>query len=42
MTQPAEKPAPENRRRGVRLTALAVGLVAVGIYATFLLAVMLP
>jgi hypothetical protein len=42
MTHPAEKPAPLNSRRGVRITAWAVGLVAVGIYAAFLLAVMLP
>jgi hypothetical protein len=42
MTTPAEKPAPHARRRGVRITAWAVGLVAVGIYAAFLLSVMLP
>lgn len=42
MTNPVEKPVPDNRRRGVRLTAWAVGLLAVGIYAVFLLSVMLP
>lgn len=42
MTTPAEKPAPQTRSRGVRITAWAVGLVAVGIYAAFLLSVMLP
>jgi hypothetical protein len=41
MTTPAEKPS-TNRSRGVRITAWAVGLVAVGIYAAFLLSVMLP
>ena len=42
MTQPANKPAPDSRRRGARLTACAFGVVAVGIYASFLLSVMLP
>lgn len=42
MTQPADKPATDSRRRAVRITAWAVGLVAVGIYAAFLLSVMLP
>ena len=43
MTPPVEKPTiPDTRRRGVRRTAWAVGLVAVGIYAAFLLSVMLP
>ena len=42
MNTPAEKPANPTRRRGVRITAWAVGLVAVGIYAAFLLSVMLP
>ena len=42
MTTPVEKPATDTRRRGVRRTAWAVGLVAVGIYAAFLLSVMLP
>ena len=42
MTTPAEKPATDPRRRAIRITAWAVGLVAVGIYATFLLSVMLP
>lgn len=42
MTKPNPKPLPETRRRGARRTAWAVGLVAVGIYATFLLSVMLP
>ena len=42
MTTPVEKPVPDSRRRGVRRTAWAVGLVAVGIYAAFLLSVMLP
>jgi len=42
MTHPTQKPASENRGRGVRVTAWAVGLVAVGIYAAFLLSVMLP
>ena len=42
MTLPTDKPSPEKRRRGVRLTAWAIGLVAVGIYAAFLLSVMLP
>lgn len=42
MTTPADKPATNPHRRAVRLTAWAVGLVAVGIYAAFLLSVMLP
>jgi len=42
MTNPAQQPAPKNRSRGVRITAWAVGLVTVGIYAAFLLSVMLP
>ena len=42
MTQPTDKSDLEKRRRGVRLTAWAIGLVAVGIYAAFLLSVMLP
>jgi hypothetical protein len=42
MTTPADKTATDTRRRRVRLTAWAVGLVAVGIYAAFLLSVMLP
>jgi hypothetical protein len=42
MTTPADKAATDARRRRVRLTAWAVGLVAVGIYAAFLLSVMLP
>ncbi len=41
MTTPLEKPTTD-RRRGVRITALAVGSVAVGIYTVFLLSVMLP
>jgi hypothetical protein len=41
MTTPTEKPVPDNRR-GIRRTAWAVGIVAVGIYAAFLLSVMLP
>jgi len=41
MTQPADKPATDRRRRA-RITALVIGLVAVGIYASFLLSVMLP
>ncbi|WP_290890175.1 hypothetical protein [Arenimonas sp.] len=42
MTQPTDKTDLEKRRRGTRLTAWAIGLVAVGIYAAFLLSVMLP
>lgn len=42
MTTPADKPASDTRRRGIRRTAWAVGIVAVGIYAAFLLSVMLP
>ncbi len=42
MTTPADQSAPAARRRRIRLTAWAVGLVAVGIYAAFLLSVMLP
>ena len=42
MTQPAEKPAPDSRRRGIRRTAWAVGLVAIGVYVVFLGSVMLP
>jgi hypothetical protein len=42
MTTPLEKPTSNRSRRGVRITAWAVGLVAVGIYAAFLLSVMLP
>ncbi len=42
MTKPTDKPAPDTRRRGIRRTAWAVGIVAVGIYAAFLLSVMLP
>ena len=42
MTQPTDKSDQAKRRRGARLTAWAIGLVAVGIYAAFLLSVMLP
>ena len=42
MNTPAEKSATDTRRRGIRRTAWAVGIVAVGIYAAFLLSVMLP
>ena len=42
MTTPNDKPVPDTRRRGIRRTAWAVGIVAVGIYAAFLLSVMLP
>ena len=42
MTTPDDKKLPDTRRRGVRRTAWVVGLVAVGIYAAFLLSVMLP
>ncbi len=42
MTTPNDKLLSDARRRRVRLTAWAVGLVAVGIYAAFLLSVMLP
>jgi len=42
MTQSSDKHAEEKRHRGARLTAWAIGLVAVGIYAAFLLSVMLP
>jgi hypothetical protein len=42
MTQPTDKTDLAKRRRGTRITAWAVGLVAVGIYAAFLLSVMWP
>lgn len=42
MTQPANQPIPDARRRGARRTAWAVGLVAFGIHVAFLLSVMLP
>lgn len=42
MTLPTDKADQEKRRRGTRITAWAIGLVAVGIYAAFLLSVMLP
>ena len=42
MTTPNDKLLPDTRRRGVLITAWAAGLVAAGIFATFLLSVMLP
>ncbi|HLU12772.1 MAG TPA: hypothetical protein VKZ64_02335 [Arenimonas sp.] len=32
----------ETRRRGIRRTAWAVGLVALGVYAAFILSAVLP
>lgn len=42
MTQPDTNQTEVSRRRGVRRTAWAVGLVAVGVYVAFMLAAMIP
>lgn len=41
MTQPADKPA-QDRRRRARITAWVIGGVAVGIYVAFMLSAVLP
>jgi hypothetical protein len=41
MTEPANKPASDSRRRA-RITALVIGMVAVGIYVAFMLSAVLP
>ena len=42
MTQPDATKTEASRRRGIRRTAWAVGLVAVGVYVAFMLAAMIP
>ena len=42
MSQPAASKDDQARRRGIRRTAWAVALVAVGVYVAFLLSAMLP
>ena len=40
--QPTRQDLPETRRRGIRRTAWAIGLVAVGVYVAFMLSAVLP
>lgn len=40
MTQPADKPALDPRRRGIRRTAWLAALFAVGVHVAFLLSVL--
>ena len=42
MTEPTVNPNDPSRRRGVRRTAWAVAIVAVGIYVAFMLSAVLP
>ena len=39
---PASTQITEARRRGIRRTAWAIGLVAVGVYVAFMLSAVLP
>ena len=43
MSKPtASQPLTDTRRRGIRRTAWAIGLVAVGVYVAFMLGAVLP
>jgi hypothetical protein len=43
MSKPdASQPITETRRRGIRRTAWAIGLVAIGVYVVFMLSAVLP
>lgn len=42
MTQPDTTKTEASRRRGIRRTAWAVGLVAVGVYVAFMLSAVIP
>jgi len=42
MTEPTANKTHDTRRRGIRRTAWAVAIVAVGIYVAFMLSAVLP
>lgn len=42
MTEPTANKTDDTRRRGIRRTAWAVAIVAVGIYVAFMLSAVLP